>query len=436
MNYYIKTYGCQMNVHESEKIANILVELGYQECTDMSTADIIVFNTCCIRGTAEDKIKAHIGEVKHIKKANPNLIVAVCGCMSQQEGVAQSLLNRFPFINIVLGTTNLHLLKERIAQVKNSKRYANTDYCHHAELESYRTSTPNGWVNIIYGCNNYCTYCIVPHVRGREQSRQEDNIVDEVTQLLENGYKEITLLGQNVNSYGKDLNDGSSFAGLLNRLAELPYRYRLRFITSHPKDLSDEVIDAIARHDNICKSIHLPVQSGSTDILRRMNRRYTREDYIALVDRIRASIPNVGITSDIMVGFPNETEQDFFDTLDLVNRVRFSSLFCFIYSRRKGTPAYSMDNQVSIEVKRDRIKRLITTQNIITNQVSQEYHGKVYEILVEDRNDKYDNTYCGRTDCGRLVNFGCDTDLIGQFVNVRIRKSASATLWGDLVMDG
>lgn len=437
MNYFIHTYGCQMNIHDSEKIAGILEKLGYQSCDSVETADIIVFNTCCIRETAEQKIYGHIGAVKKLKRNNPNLIAVVCGCMSQQEGVAEKIKSSYPYIDIVLGTSNLNLLEQSIAAAKRKKKSYNVDFLQYREEDftQTRTSYPNAWVNINYGCNNFCTYCIVPYVRGRERSRPIADILKEVTQLLNDGYKEITLLGQNVNSYGKDLANGENFAMLLNEIGKLQGKFRLRFMTSHPKDLSQEVIDAIAAHPNICDNIHLPVQSGSTEILRKMNRRYTRDDYFALIDKIREKLPDVGITTDIMVGFPGETEQDFEDTLDLVRRVKYSSAFCFVYSRRKGTPAYSMENQISYAVKKERITKLLAYQNEVTKQISQTMVGKRYEVLVEGANFHYQNTMCGRTECGRLVNFKCDGSLVGEFVTVQIERATSATLWGKIVTE-
>lgn len=437
MNYFIHTYGCQMNVHDSEKIAGILENLGYTVCDSVESADIIVFNTCCIRETAEQKIYGHIGAVKKLKRKNPNLIAVVCGCMSQQEGVAEKIKSSYPYVDIVLGTSNLNMLTQAVVDARKKKKYYNVDFLQYREEDFHqsRTSYPNAWVNINYGCNNFCTYCIVPYVRGREHSRPLNDVLDEVKHLLAEGYKEITLLGQNVNSYGHDLEDGVTFAKLLHEIGKLDGKFRLRFMTSHPKDLSQDVIDAIAAYPNICDNIHLPVQSGSSEILRRMNRRYTRDDYFALIDKIRAKLPNVGITTDIMVGFPGETEQDFEDTLDLVRRVKYSSAFCFVYSRRKGTPAYSMENQIPYAVKKERITKLLACQNEVTKEISQTMVGQRYEVLVEGANFHYQNTMCGRTESGRLVNFKCDDSFIGQFVTVEIERASSATLWGKIITE-
>jgi tRNA-2-methylthio-N6-dimethylallyladenosine synthase len=437
MNYFINTYGCQMNVHESEKIAGILENMGYSAAAEEKSADIVVFNTCCIRETAEQKIYGNLGIVKRYKKLNPNLIVVTCGCMVQQDSVKENIKTCYPFVDIILGTTNLHLLPDAIAEVVNKRRKTSDTTIYNPadnELTCSRTSFPNAWVNIIYGCNNFCTYCIVPYVRGRERSRPMSEIVIEITKLLAEGYKEITLLGQNVNSYGNDLSDGTDFAALLEELGKIDTKFRLRFMTSHPKDLTDSVIDAIAKYPNICNYIHLPVQSGSNKVLSDMNRRYTREHYLDLIAKIKNRIPGVGITTDIMVGFPTETEEDFADTLSLVEAVGYSSAFCFIYSPRTGTPAAEMP-QLPYAVKQQRIAQLLKLQNAITKKQSASMHGKIYEVLVEDVNNKYDNTYCGRTESGRLVNFKSEKDIIGQFVSVRIAASKSATLFGDIVTE-
>ena len=388
MYYKINTYGCQMNVHESERLAKTLEELGYTESKD-DNFDIVVFNTCCIRDTAEQKILGHIGKLKKIKRANPKLIVAVVGCMSGQKGKSEELLKKYPFIDIILGANNLEELKNAILTLQN--RHKKTILTPDDEkpevlenIEYTRTSMPNAWVNIMYGCNNFCTYCIVPYVRGRERSRKPEAIINECKTLIESGYKEITLLGQNVNSYGNDFeNNEIDFATLLEKIVQIPGDYRVRFMTSHPKDLNEKVIDIIANYDTLCKNIHLPIQSGSNKILKAMNRHYTRENYLEIVKKIREKMTLCGITTDIMVGFPGETEEDFEDTLDIVSQVQFSGAFTYIYSPRKGTPASTME-QIPYEIKSKRIQKLIKAQNEITKKLSRTYEGNVYRVLVED----------------------------------------------------
>ena len=437
--YYIETFGCQMNVHESEKIAGILVNLGYAETSDRAQANIIVFNTCCIRDTAEKKIFGNIGELKILKKIDKSRIIVIVGCMTQQDGMAEVIATKFPFVDIILGTSNIHLLKEKIEELelrRQRKRGKIISIDNNEKPEvienvtPYRTSYPNAWVNIMYGCNNFCAYCIVPYVRGRERSREPELIIEEVRSLVKAGYKEITLLGQNVDSYGSDRTDGANFYTLLTKLKEIDGKFRLRFMTSHPKDLSEEVIKLIAETPNFCNNIHLPVQAGSNAVLKAMNRKYDRERYFYLIDTIRKYMPDCGITSDIMVGFPGETEEDFQDTLDLVRRVQYHNAFTFIYSPRKGTVAAKME-QIPYAIKKDRISRLIALQNQITLTLSEAFVGKVKEVLVEDA--PKENLLCGRTDCGRLVNFSGDKSLIGQFVNVRIDKNKASALWGEIV---
>lgn len=434
--YRIITYGCQMNIHESEKIAGILEDMGYSECFDENQADIIVFNTCCIRDNAEKRALGNIGAIKHIKKANPNLILAVVGCMTQQEGAGLTLRQKYPYVDIVLGTNNLHMLEDCILKLRNNKKKSVLiDPNERPEIleneKFYRTSGTNAWLNIMYGCNNFCTYCIVPYVRGRERSRKMQNVMDEFKSLIDQGYKEVTLLGQNVNSYGNDLDDGSNFAKLLEEISKVDGKFRVRFMTSHPKDLNRDVIDIIANSPNICNNIHLPIQSGSNKILKLMNRHYTREYYLDTIDAIKAKISDCGITTDLMVGFPYEEEEDFEDTLDIVRRVKYSSAFTFVYSVRRGTKAAQMP-QVPQEVSKDRIKRLIAEQNKITKLLSKEYEGNSYEVLCEDKAPKKEGFVCGRTDSGRLVTFKGEESLIGQFVNVKIEKSQSASLFGTI----
>ena len=422
-----------MNVHESEKIAGLLCGIGYTAASEPNDADLIVFNTCCIRDTAEKKILGNIGDVKKFKKEKKDLIVAVVGCMTQQEGAAERLRKHFPFVNIVLGTSNLQELPYLVQQIEEgNKRYGISVLMNEnpeivEDIPVFRTSGTNAWVNIMYGCNNFCTYCIVPYVRGRERSRSPEMILREVKTLLEEGYKEITLLGQNVDSYSYDDKD---FAYLLDKVAEFDGKYRIRFMTSHPKDFNSRVIDVVKDHPNICNSIHLPIQSGSNRILKLMNRHYTRERYLEIIDEIRNKIPNVGITSDIMVGFPTETEEDFDDTVSLVKEVGYSGAFTFVYSPRNGTVAAKME-QLPYSVKKDRITKLVALQNQINVEKSQEYIGKTEEILVEDGYLKKRGRVCGRTDNGRLVTFDGDSSMVGQFINVKITASKSSALHGE-----
>ncbi len=446
MRYKIVTYGCQMNVHESEKLAGMLEGMGAVPAAEGESADVIVFNTCCIRDNAERRALGNIGVVKAEKKKNPALVIAVCGCMTQQDGMADTIKQRYPYVDIVLGTRNISRLPEEIDKVlrtraaakKSSKRYRAFDTsCVPDYLAAddsspvTRTSFPNAWVNIIYGCNNFCTYCIVPYVRGRELSRPMSSVLDEVRCAVDAGYGEITLLGQNVNSYGHDLTGGESFAGLLRAIGRIEGKFRVRFMTSHPKDLTAEVVDAMASSDKICSNIHLPVQSGSDKVLKDMNRRYTREKYFSLVSMLRGAMPDIGITTDVMVGFPTESEEDFLDTMDLVRRVRFSNAFTFIYSPRGGTPAAAMP-QIPYEVKRRRIGELIALQNSVTKELSEDYIGKTYEVLAEDVSEKHENMLCGRTESGRLVTFAGDAGLVGSFVDVRITEARSASLFGHI----
>ena len=435
MFYKIKTFGCQMNVHESEKLAGILEGLGYLPTQNDEDADIIVFNTCCIRDTAEKKIQGNIGVLKSLKREKKSMILAVVGCMTQQKGAAELLKKKFPYIDIILGTSNLGELAPSIERIRGGKKTLAIRDCTvdaGVDLPVVRTSYPNAWVNIMYGCNNFCTYCIVPHVRGRERSRALLDVVKDVENAVAEGYKEITLLGQNVDSYGSDLKNGECFADLLAAIDSIPGRFRVRFMTSHPKDISQRVIDVMAHSTHICHNIHLPVQAGSSKVLHDMNRHYDREKYLDIVRRLRAAMPDVGITSDIMVGFPTETEDDFEETLSLVEEVRYSNAFTFVYSPRKGTPAAEMV-QLDPSVKKGRITRLVALQNKITKELSDEYQGGVYEVLVEDVNPKYEGTVCGRTESGRLVTFKGSADLIGKFVMVKITRSQSASLFGEVV---
>ncbi len=434
--YLIKTYGCQMNVHESEKIAGQLRALGYEECENAEDASVIVFNTCCVRENAEQHAYGNIGMYKKLKKNNPELILAVCGCMTQQGQFAEKLSATFPFIDVVIGTYNIDKFGEILLKTINTKKRVieildkNGDVCEN--ITPFRSSYPNAWVNIAYGCNNFCSYCIVPYVRGRERSRLADNVVKEVESLVKEGYKEITLLGQNVNSYGHDLSDGSSFAGLLDEIGKIEGKFRLRFMSNHPKDLTKDVVEAVKRNPHACKAIHLPVQSGSDRILALMNRRYTREKYIAEVETIRSLIPDCAITTDIIVGFPTETEADFLDTVNLVKTVKFDGAFTFVYSKREGTKAAAMEGQVDPEIQKDKIMRLIEIQNDLNREQSKTYIGKTVEILVEDYDEKK-RAYMGRDEKGKMAYFSSPENLIGKFVNVKITSAGGMSLFGEVL---
>ena len=371
--YHIVTYGCQMNIHESEKLAGMLKSLGYLEIDDRNKADVIVFNTCSIRQGAEDRAFGNIGALKGLKKKNPNLIVAVCGCMTQQESRAEELKKTFPFVNIIFGTHNLFEFKKYLLEhLETKKRIINIckdEKLMPKETEIYRTSLDgNAYVNIIYGCNNFCSYCIVPYVRGRERSRQLDDIVSEVKGLIKEGYTTITLLGQNVNSYGKDLDDeNANFANLLKTLASLDGEFTIKFMTSHPKDLTSDVIDAIRDYDKISKEIHLPVQSGSDRILKLMNRHYDSQHYRKIIKEIKEKIVGVRLSTDIIVGFPTETEEDFMDTYNLVKEVGYDSIFAYMYSIRTGTKAEKME-QVRFEIKNERVNRILNLERTLQKQ--------------------------------------------------------------------
>lgn len=424
-----------MNLHESEKIAGILTSMGYEKSDDEHSADVIVFNTCCIRENAEERAEGNIGALKSLKKKNKDLIIAVGGCMTQQPEKAEELRRKFPFVDIIFGTHNLDsfgdMLSEKLSDMK--RKIVSVEKTEGAITEGTpktRTSYPNAWVNVIYGCNNFCSYCIVPYVRGRERSRLSEEVVKECEKLVSEGYREITLLGQNVNSYGAGTD--TDFADLLKKIDAIDGKFRLRFMTNHPKDLSEKLMKVIAESNKICHSIHLPVQSGSNRILKLMNRKYTRERYFELTDKLRSYVPDVAITTDVMVGFPTETEEDFNDTFDLMKRVGFSGAFTFIYSKRSGTPASTMDGQVDEAVSKKRIMKLIALQNAENRKKSAEYKGKTIEILCEGYDEKKD-CFLGRDEYGRMAYFKGDASLIGQFVNVKITKTGGISLIGEIV---
>ncbi|MGN0824356.1 MAG: tRNA (N6-isopentenyl adenosine(37)-C2)-methylthiotransferase MiaB [Candidatus Coproplasma sp.] len=433
--YHIVTYGCQMNVHESEKIAGLLSELGYVSCDSMEKADIVVFNTCCIRENAENHAYGNIGMLKKLKAAKRDMIIAVGGCLTQQMHKADVLHEKFPYVDIIFGTHNLNKLKDFVIEKQHRKKsIIKIEECDGSVVEGdnpLRTSYPNAWVNITYGCNNFCSYCIVPYVRGRERSRKSENILAEVKSLVDEGYKEITLLGQNVNSYANGTDD-IPFYKLLEKVAAIDGKFRLRFMTSHPKDFSEELAKTIADNPKICHCLHLPVQSGSDRILSAMNRRYTTADYLRKVDILKKYVPDCAITTDLIVGFPGETDEDFEDTLNLVRKVDFSSAFTFVYSKREGTKAAEMDCQIPEEVSKKRIMQLVDLVNEQTRNHSQKFVDTTTEILCEGVDEKK-GLYLGRNEYGRMAYFMSDKDVVGQFLNVKVESANGVSLYGEVV---
>ena len=436
-HFYIETWGCQMNEEDSEKLSGMLKRVGYTKTENKEDAGIILFNTCCVRENAENKVFGNLGALKHLKKENPDLIIGICGCMMQQEGMADKILKKFPYVNIVFGTHNAYKFPEYLNRVKTEgvqiKEIFNKETDIVEGLPIDRESNVKAFVTIMYGCNNFCTYCIVPYVRGRERSRKPEDILNEVRELVAQGYKEITLLGQNVNSYGKGLEEDVDFAKLLRMINEIEGLERVRFMTSHPKDLTHDVIMAIKECDKLCEQIHLPVQSGSNSILKKMNRHYTKEYYLDLIKKIKEEIPGVTLTTDIIVGFPGETEEDFQETLELVKEVGYSSAFTFIYSRRNNTPADMMLNQVSEEDKHHRFNRLVAAVNerVIAQNKAEE--GNILEVLVEGNSKNDAEKLTGRTRTGRLVNFTGENVNVGELVNVKITRAQNFSLIGEVI---
>ena len=436
-HFYIETWGCQMNEEDSEKLSGMLKRVGYTKTENKEDAGIILFNTCCVRENAENKVFGNLGSLKHLKKENPDLIIGICGCMMQQEGMADKILKKFPYVNIVFGTHNAYKFPEYLNRVKTEgvqiKEIFNKETDIVEGLPIDRESSVKAFVTIMYGCNNFCTYCIVPYVRGRERSRKPEDILKEIRELVAQGYKEITLLGQNVNSYGKGLEEEVDFAKLLRMINEIEGLERVRFMTSHPKDLTHDVIMAIKECDKLCEQIHLPVQSGSNSILKKMNRHYTKEYYLDLIKKIKEEIPGVTLTTDIIVGFPGETEEDFQETLELVKEVGYSSAFTFIYSRRNNTPADMMLNQVSEEDKHHRFNRLIAAVNerVIAQNKAEE--GNILEVLVEGNSKNDAEKLTGRTRTGRLVNFTGENVNVGELVNVKITRAQNFSLIGEVI---
>ena len=435
--YYVRTYGCQMNEHDSEKICGMLESVGFNPSEDIEKSDIVILNTCAIRENAHDKVFGFLGVLKHIKDTtNPNLLVGICGCMAQEEVVVNEILKKYKYVDFVCGTHNLDNLLTLIQQKidTNNRQIEVLSYEGDVveDIPVIRESKYSAWVDIIYGCDKFCTYCIVPCTRGKQRSRKKEDIVGEVKDLKEKGYKEVTLLGQNVNAYGKDIYDDYNLANLLSDVADTGIE-RVRFVTSHPWDFTDEMVNVIAKYDNVMPYIHLPLQSGSNKILKLMNRRYTKEEYLKLYNSIRTKVKNSSITTDIIVGFPGETEEDFEETLDLVNKCKYDGAFTFAFSPRENTPAALMKETVSEEVKMDRLHRLNEIVNKYSNEANKKLEGTIQKCLVTDISEKDKNKVCGYTENMKLVNIKGPKSLIGKIVNVKILDAKSFSLDGEYV---
>lgn len=433
--YFLRTYGCQMNVHDSEEIKYYLESLGYEPVEELELADIVVLNTCAIRENAKDKVFGYLGRCKHLKKEKPDLIIAVAGCLMQKPNEIEEIHNRHKYIDIIIGTHNLNELPNLIEEankkkIQNIEVYSNSDVVFE-NVKYNRDSKISAWINIIYGCDKFCTYCIVPFTRGRERSRKMEEVLEEVRDLKNQGYMEVTLLGQNVNAYGKDLNLGYDFATLLEEVAKIGIP-RIRFVTSHPWNFTDKMIDVIAKYDNIMPYIHLPIQSGSDDILRKMNRKYTIDEYKKLFDQIKSKVKNVAITTDIIVGFPNETDDDFKKTLDIVNYCKFDGAYTFIFSPREGTAAARMEDKISMKVKEKRLQELNNLVNKYSLESNQKLVGKIVDVLVNGISEKDNSKVYGYTETMKLVNIVGGNDLIGKIVPVKITDAKSFSLDGEI----
>ncbi len=433
--YHITTFGCQMNEHDSETIAGMLSQMGFSQSTERDAADVAIINTCSVRENADKRFFGTLGQLKRRKKENPNFTVCVCGCMMQQQHIIDSIKAKYPWVDIIFGTHNIHQFPQLLRSVMEEKEKIINVWEDGGDivegLPAKRLYEHKAFVNIMYGCNNFCTYCIVPYTRGRERSRKPADIAAEVRRLAEDGVREVTLLGQNVNSYQGD--GGTDFADLIYLLNETEGLERIRFMTSHPKDLSDKLIQAFVDCRKLCNYIHLPVQSGSSRILEKMNRKYTKADYLNLIHKLKAAVPEITVSTDMIVGFPGETEEDFQETLDLVKRVEFDSAFTFLYSIRKGTPAAAYEGQIPEEIKHERFNRLVELINSISAKKNAAYEGRVEKVLVEGTSKTSQETLTGRTEGFKLINFQGGQELIGSIVDVKVTVGKTFSLEGRVV---
>ncbi len=438
---YVQTFGCQQNEADSEKIAGMCIAMGYEICREPALADLIMVNTCAVREHAEKKALSIIGQYKHLKNAKPDMLIGVCGCMVTQEHRKENIKHSYPYVDFVLGTSSLHRLPELIyTKIQKGKRLycpEEKEYLVAEGLPIYRESSYRAWVSIMYGCNNFCTYCIVPYVRGRERSRRPEDIISEIKELVEAGYKDITLLGQNVNSYGKDAKSEKGevydFADLLFDIDKIEGDYKIHFMTSHPKDASHKLIDVMADSKHIARQFHLPMQSGSDRVLKAMNRHYDTEKYLGTVQYLREKIPDVTISSDIIVGFPGETEEDFEGTLEMLKKVRFDMTYSFIYSPRKDTPAAAMECQIPDDIKGERFNRLLAVQNDIALEKNKPMEGMTIRILCDGPSKNNDDVYSGRTEGNKIVLFEGDESDIGKFVELKIVRAETFALYGEKI---
>lgn len=434
----IITYGCAQNETDSDKLYGMLFEMGYKKSDDEKEADIVIFNTCSVRENAEVKVYGKVGALKAKKKKNPDMVIGVCGCLMQQKHASEKIRKQFKFVDLIFGTHAIHRFPELLFNVINNNERIFENKTEDGVIaegvpiireHSYKASIP-----IAYGCNNFCTYCVVPHTRGRERSRKSEDIINEIKSLCKNGLKEVTLLGQNVNSYGNDNDDDLDFPDLLKKIAEIPEIKRIRFMTSHPKDLTDKLIDTIAENDKICKFLHFPFQAGNSRVLKEMNRKYTREDYLKLVDKIKAKIPNVALSADVIVGFPGETTEEFYDTISLVEKVRFDTLFTFIYSPRKDTKAALMPDPMPYEEKLKNFNVLLDTQNRISKEINDTYLGKTFEIIDEGISRTNPEMRSGRCETNKIINYKPVREVKeGDFVTVKVTECMTWSLNGEQI---
>ena len=434
---FVETYGCQQNESDSEILTGMICQMGYEMTDAKEDADLILYNTCAVRENAELKVYGNLGALKHLKRKKESLIIGVCGCMMQQETVKEQIRKKYRHVDIVFGTHSLYKFPEILSDVILNKNRVfdvmDSDGVIIEDMPVKRKEGPCAWVSVMYGCNNFCSYCIVPYVRGRERSRSKESVLGEIRELAANGCKEVTLLGQNVNSYGKDLQESIDFADLLKAVCEIDGIERVRFMTSHPKDISDRLIDTMAKNDKICKQLHLPIQAGNNRVLEVMNRRYTKESYLEKIEKIKAKMPDITLTTDIIVGFPGETSEEFEDTLDVLRKVRYDTIFSFIYSKRPGTPAAKMEDVIPDDEKKRNFNRMLELQDDISKEKNLLLEGKVLKVLVEGKSKTNSEFLAGRTEGGKTVNFKGSDSLVGQFADIEITEAKTWSLMGKTV---